>query len=56
MATLTYSHFGNPSRSYHRVHYTVQHVRHLTGEGVRGSGRTSSDLTLCNSQVDILSG
>ena len=24
MATLNYSHFGNPSRSYQRAHYTVQ--------------------------------
>ena len=23
MATLIYSHFGNPSRSYHRAHYAI---------------------------------
>ena len=25
MATLTYSHFGNLGRSYHRAHYTLVH-------------------------------
>ena len=24
MATLTYNHFGNPDRSYHRAHYSTQ--------------------------------